>query len=351
MIMKAKELAQKLNVSPATISLVLNNKPGISDHLRHSLIQQIKDLGCEEMLCNYTPVYSHAPTSRQGIAYLIYTDSEESSDKFAFYPEVLEGAEIEARENEYNFLVFHVTPGTGNITQLISNANVIGAVVQAKHISHEILEHLSSLDIPYVFIDAYRPDIAASCVCVNNEQGIYSAVRYLKELGHENLGYISTGYESDTAVERRRNFHLALREYGLEDNRRNYYSAISNPGESLSSALCRKFTESPPEVTAFLAENDVVAWQTIEALKHCGYKIPEDISIIGFDDRSVCTLTLPNLTTVKNFRNLMGRQAISMVKNKLRMKKLYMEDSPIKYELPTKLIIRDSVRDLRDAEA
>lgn len=343
MIIKAKELAQRLNVSPATISLVLNNKPGISDHLRNSLLQRIKDLGCEEMLSNCAPAHSPPPSSRLGIAYLIYTDSEENSEKFAFYPAVLEGAEMEARENSYNFLVYHITPGEGDLKNLLENANVVGAVAQVKCITEEILVDLSVLDIPYVFIDAYRPDLAVSCVCVNNEQGIYSAVRYLKEMGHREIGYISTGNASDMAIERRRHFHLSLREYGLGDNRKNYYIAAEHNTELLP-ALCRAFQDSPPKVTAFLAENDVLAWQAILALKRCGYRIPEDISIIGFDDRSVCLLTEPNLTTVRNYRHLMGQQSITMIQNKLYLKKLNMTEASIKYELPTELIIRDSVR-------
>ena len=111
--MKAKDLAKKLGVSPATISLVLNNKPGISDSLRHSLLKRIREMGCEDMLSPAVPQAAAAPRQEERahpvIVYLIYTSSDENNDRFAFYPAVLEGAEMEARTNHYNLVVLHMS--------------------------------------------------------------------------------------------------------------------------------------------------------------------------------------------------------------------------------------------------
>ena len=136
--MKAKELAKKLGVSPATISLVLNNKPGISDSLRHSLLEKIQELGCESMCCEGCLPSNKkeeeapgAPAARQAIAYLIYTSSDEADDRFAFYPAVLEGAEMEARENGYNLLVLHMScQGNANLRRLLQNGDTMGAIIQ-----------------------------------------------------------------------------------------------------------------------------------------------------------------------------------------------------------------------------
>lgn len=348
--MKAKELAKILKVSPATISLVLNNKPGISDSLRHSLIEKIKELGYEDMLYSSTASAGKNMTQNTGnrpsIAYLIYTASEENSERFAFYPAVLEGAEMEARDNNYTLLVLHVScEGNAYLPSLLENAGAVGAIIQAKNANDCIMRDIKNLNIPCVFIDVYKPGVRISSVCVNNEQGIYSAVSYLKELGHTDIGYISSGQESDSSVERRKNFHQALREFKLPDKKDNYYSAGGQNADAYEnlSAVWKDKKELP---TAFMVENDLLAWRAIKALGRCGFKVPDDVSIIGFDDRSICTMTEPNLTTVKNFRNLMGREAVIMIQNKIRMKSIGVGDMPIKYELPTELIIRDSVKSL-----
>ncbi len=350
--MKAKDLAQKLKVSPATISLVLNNKPGISDALRSSLIEKIKELGCGNMLVSEdSPLIKPvaAPNSRRpGIAYLIYTASEESSERFAFYPAVLEGAEMEARDIGCNLLVLHVTcEGNPHLPSLLKDAGAIGVIIQADHIVKPILHDIAMFNLPYVFIDAYRPDERVSSVCINNEQGVYSAVRYLKEMGHTTLGYISSGKESDSSIERRRSFHQALREYGLEDNRAHYYFADGEHSGAVEN-LRRQWKSKNHLPSAFVTENDMVAWRAMTALGKCGYCVPDDISIIGFDDRAICTMTEPNLTSIRNFRHLMGRQAVTMIQNKLELaQKLDIHDAPIKLEMPTELIIRQSVKKLQ----
>lgn len=352
--MKAKDLAKQLGVSPATISLVLNNKPGISDPLRHSLIEKIRDLGCENMLRHTEGASTKAPdrsspSSRPVIIYLIYTSCDENNDRFAFYPAVLEGAEMEARDNNYNLVVLHMSSlGNPNLKRLVENSgDAIGAIVQASHIDHMIMQDLAAIDMPYVFLDAYRPDLKISSVCTNNEQGIFSAVAYLKEMGHRELGYVYSGLESDCQIERRRCFHQALREYGLEDNRENYFTARGSEEVEAFNQLQSMFTQAARLPTAFIAENDRLAWRTMKALERSGYKVPQQVSVIGFDDRSICTMIEPNLTSVKSYRHLMGRESVSMLKNIRRLRKLGFRDPCLKYELPTELIVRDSVLPLK----
>ena len=351
--MKAKDLAKKLGVSPATISLVLNNKPGISDSLRHSLIEKIRELGCDFMLSEASAASTHggdeAPHARTRpvIVYLIYTSCDENNDRFAFYPAVLEGAEMEARDNNYNLVVLHMScQGNANLSRLVEcSGEAIGAIVQASHIDDCILHDLRTLNIPYVFVDAYRPDQKVSSVCVNNEQGIFSAVKYLKEKGHRELGYVYSGCENDSQVERRRCFHQALREF----RRENYFTAGCSMEADDFDVLKDLFRQTERMPTALIAENDRLAWRTMKALERGGYRVPDDISVIGFDDRSICTMVEPNLTSIKNYRHLMGRECVIMLQNVRHIKKLGFSDPCLKFELPTELIERDSVKDLTKA--
>lgn len=351
--MKAKDLAKKLGVSPATISLVLNNKPGISDSLRHSLLKRIREMGCEDMLSPAVPQAAAAPRQEERahpvIVYLIYTSSDENNDRFAFYPAVLEGAEMEARTNHYNLVVLHIgREGNTDLRRLVENSGqAAGAIVQTAHIDDQILADLATLDIPCVFVDAYRPDRNVCSVCVNNEQGIFSAVEHLKTMGHRNIGYVYGGVDNDSLLERRRCFHQALREYGLEDRRENYFIANHREDSEDIAALRERFLQAGDKMpTALMGESDRLAWLAMKALQRSGLKVPGDVSVIGFDDRSICTMVEPHLTSVKNSRHLMGRQCVALLQNLRRNRKLGVSISSIKYELPAVLVPRESVKDL-----
>lgn len=350
--MKAKDLAKKLGVSPATISLVLNNKPGVSDSLRHSLLEKIRELGCENMLSGSGSPQGMGDNDQTHpvIAYLIYTSSDEHNDRFAFYPAVLEGAEMEARDNNYNLVVLHMnSEGNPNLPNLLRcSGNVIGAIIQAFRINENIIEDIRNLEIPCVFVDSYRPERKVSSVCVNNEQGIMGAVQHLKERGHRRIGYVYSGCDSDCQLERRRCFHQALRTLDLEDVHENYFVAGCGADANDIDCLSQAFSKSVHMPTALIAENDRQAWRTIKALRRSGYRVPEDVSVIGFDDRSICSMVEPNLTSVKNYRHLMGRECIIMLQNLRRLKRLGFKRPCLKYELPTELICRNSVADCVD---
>lgn len=350
--MKAKDLAKKLGVSPATISLVLNNKPGVSQSLRHSLIEQIKALGYGDMLAGAKPASSdnnpNHPHARASIAYLIYTSCDESNDRFAFYPAVLEGAEMEARDSNYNLVVLHMScQGNAGLRRFLEGSGeIMGAIVQTSCIDESILKDIHSLDIPCVFVDSYRPDMRVSSVCINNEQGMFRVVQYLKEKGHKEIGYVYSGIEHDSHLERRRCFHQALREFGLEDRREFYFQTGSRGDQLVLDPLENAFKRLDHMPTALVGENDRQAWYTVKAVQRMGLKVPDDVSVVGFDNRSICTMLEPNLTSVKNYRHLMGRECVMLLDNLRRMKKLGISDPCIKYELPTELVERDSVRDL-----
>lgn len=360
--MKAKELAKKLGVSPATVSLVLNNKPGISEALRRSLIARIEEMGCGGMLCESckegnAPSSGKEPAACPVIAYLIYTagcdenvSTGSSWSVTPFYTAVMEGAEMEARDNRYCLSILHMNQEESNdLPALLRRAgNVAGVIVQASHIDERIMADMRSIDVPRVFIDAYRPDLPYSSVCVNNEQGIFTLVRYLKEKGHRELGYVISEDASESLQERLRCFHTALRVFELPDRPENYFSSAWD--EETHSfdfhRLSQQFKEREKLPTAIVAEDDGDALHVMLALRDMGLKVPEDVSVVGFDDNFLSSMTEPRLTTVKNYRHLMGRECVVLLQNLIRLRKVGVNNPRLKIEIATKLVERESVKDL-----
>lgn len=366
--MKAKDLAKKLGVSPATISLVLNNKPGISDSLRKSLLEKIQELGHEEMLCQScrsgeAPGSTPAKEGREQeggcackvIAYIISDDFiADRNDPYNFFSGVLEGVEAEAWENDCCLVMIHMGRMKRGITladQLRRTGNVVGAIVHPCRLTRQLERDIRAADIPFVFMDAggfldeagyWEP----SSVCISNRQGMRSIVRYLKSKGHTRLGFVYSGWPGEVREDRRRQYQQALRECGLEDRPEFYY--CSGTGEELFEY--RRLTEllrgAPELPTALVCENDRQAWRAIKALEQIGKRVPEDISVTGFDDQHLCTMIEPHITSIHNSPQLMGRECVMMIQNLRRLKALGEQDPWLRVELPARLVERDSVRDL-----
>lgn len=354
--MKAKDLAKQLGVSPATVSLVLNDKPGVSDSLRAELIEKINAMGCGDMLSRSGKAGKNA--SRQGdgrhrqyIAYLSYQScdqwEEERNDVFAFYPAVLEGAEMEARENGWNLVVYHVRcEGNTPLPELLRRGGeAVGVIVQGEA-TPQVLREVEAVDAPVVFIDSYEPDLDVSSVNVDNRQSMYAVLRHLADLGHREIGYVYGDGKCSWGADRLFAFHRGLNDLQLPDRLEHYFRVPTRRGRLVKTALIEALKQAEHMPTALAAESDEVAVQVIQALKKMGLRVPEDVSVVGFNNADICDMVEPPLTSVRNSRHLMGRECVAMIQNLRRLESAGMRPRRLKYRLPTELISRESVADL-----
>ncbi len=346
---KSKDLAKLLGVCPATVSLLINNKPGISDSLREKLTKQIIELGYGDMLkTNQNEQASEtlaSPSKRHTIVYAIYTLDDLGTDESGLYAHVLEGCEIQARELGYDIQIVHIDSRCScGIKGCINADECIGIIVQAYQISSWMYEDLVSTGLMFVAVDRYNYTTNLSSVCVNNEDGIYLAIEHLFELGHRNIGYITSGADVNTLTERRRCYHQALREFHLvdRDDFRIYTNTEPNKPTQVYTALLEKWQTMEELPTAFLCENDIIAVQVIRALRKMGLRVPNDISVVGFDDRSVSHWTDPPLTTVRIHCHLMGRQSVQLLLNIINMKQAGFHGMPYKVSIGVDLVKRES---------
>lgn len=233
----------------------------------------------------------------------------------------------------------------GRLRESIKKEQYAGMVVYADMMSPGLKKELDGTDIPYVMLDCYDPDIRASSVTVNNRQGIYTAVRYLLEKGHTEIGYVSSGTSRSSLVERRRCFSYACED--LEVKMCPDWNIVTNGSGLEAQAYLEGLWKSgvkPP--TALLVENDMLAIPVYRALKRAGYTVPDDVSVIGFDGRSICSIMEPTLTTMRVPRRLLGRTLIMLLNGKIDMRSRSMEDVPIRLEMNAELVEMASVRKL-----
>lgn len=335
MAIKSKDLANMLGVSTATMSLVLNNKPGISSELRQSLLSRIRDLGYGYMIKN-TEDGSEGGQTGKKIAYLIYSGERAEEEGFAFYPPVMEGVEREARRMGYQLMVVHMDRDADASFLRSLREDCEGVVIQADACDAQILAQLEELRLPAVAGACYIPEGGILSVCVNQEQGMQKAVACLKERGHRRIGYVGSKSAPQVIRDRHRYFCLAMQEAGME-----YRPEFDiRQGQSLE-ALWPSWGMQAP--TALILENDLQAPGVYRALRSLGKRIPEDVSVIGFDGRAICSMLDPALTTVRVPRRFMGRTLMMMLAQRMELHARGMENVAVKVEVDVELVMMNSV--------
>lgn len=338
-----KELAVLVGVSEATISLVLNGKRGISEKTRKNVIEKIRDLGYEDVLNSKSieveekPVKDHLSLSKS-IAFVLYKVGGELLGMNSFFPLIFDGIERTSRKYGCNLIVFTIDrEETQDGISRIKEAGCSGVVIFATEMQEHDLEAFHSIGVPIVLFDNHFPGSDINSVKVNNEQGIYIAIRHLYELGHKKIGYLSSGLPINSFRERREWAKTILERFSLEFESK-YYFEIGYPTEKAEKNIRELLSGKIELPTAFISDNDLVAIGAMQAFKKEGYRIPEDISIVGYDDRPICELVEPALTTIRLPREFFGAEAVERLARLMNDSDKCIE----KQEINGKLIVRGS---------
>ena len=198
---------------------------------------------------------------------------------------------------------------------------------------------LKSIAIPYVVVDNAVPNVVCNSVSINNYENVYIAISYLKEAGHKRIGYIGSKSETENFRERRLAFELTLKKLNLEIDEENDYKVTPTLIGSHDDFL-EILEKKNPDGSVFFAENDTIALGVIKALKEKKYKVPGNVSIIGFDDIAYSSVSSPTLTTVHVQRKGLGKQTVIQLLQLIDENKIL----PIKTRVTGRLVVRDSVK-------
>lgn len=337
MALKAKEIAELIGVSQATLSLVVNNKQGISAQTRQRVISELKARGFDYLLNGVVDDENYI-SSRKTIGFVNYRVGGELLGEDSFLPLILDSLETRARKYGYNLAYINISrENVQNEIQNIKLAECQGIAIFATEMKEKDIEPFLKLGIPFVLLDNYYNNLPINTVKVNNEQGTYIAVRYLYELGHRKVGYLQSGVDINSFRERCENALHAMKEFCMESPEK-YVWEVGYPFENAYLGMKRLLEHRPELPTAFLADNDLVSAGAMKAVKEAGYQIPDDVSFIGFDDRPICLLVEPQLSTVRLPRQYFGAEAIELLIRILSGD----ADMQVKLEINTELVLRKS---------
>lgn len=331
--MNIKKIAEHANVSTATVSRLINKTSYISPETAKKVCSAIEELGY------YPNVNARGLASGRSLLLgLIVSDIVNP-----FFPELVKSFEECAVEQGYEIITANTNYDPARtalrVRQLIER-RVDGVAVMTSEMDQTLIDELSTQGIPIVFLDTGVVQENISNVRIDYEQGISEAVNHLLKLGHRRIGFISGPLGLKSAKIRRSAFLKFLREQGIIEKKELVTMGnhkITGGKDAMNCLL--KLKERP---TAVLASNDLTAIGALQALRTHGLHVPEDISLIGFDDIILAESTDPPLTTVNVSRVRVAESAFES------LFALINSDSKIGKEMriETKLVIRKSTTQL-----
>jgi len=320
-----------------TVSFVLNNKPGqVSDETRERVLRAVRDMG-------YRPRAAIHRAARATTIHTVGIASGFSNGSFVdggYYASILSSVLQTAEDRGLNTLLFHRSlfhsePHESIRTYLDGKCDGLLLVVPIPDMP--LIQALIERGIPFVCIGDQPRDEAAAFVDVDNVAEAKVAVRYLIELGHRQIGFVGGPEFVRSACQRHDGYRQALEESGVpyvpEWDSINIYWNVDLYEWVVR--LMRDKTAIRP--TAFFAWNDGAAIRTLTALQDLNRRIPEQISLIGFDDDPLMR-TNPPLTTLRQPFREIGAKAVEALIGRIKDP----HAPPPRFLLPTQLIVRDS---------
>jgi LacI family transcriptional regulator len=329
-----KDVAKMADVSIATVSLVLNNNQRISKETRRKVNKAIETL-------NYHPSRSaRGLVSRKtGNLGFILTDNHFLRTE-PFYTRVFLGTEFEAREKNYYVLLSTINTNfkkSDPLPRFILERNFDGIII-AGRVPDAFIKVLSNYNLPVVFVD-YTPSYDEYAnVLTDNVKGGILATEHLISRGHKNIAFIGGEINHPSIIERMHGYKTAIQKGKIK----NTDDLIITNDEFLSRQNGYKCAEllfkKRRKTTAIFAANDATAIGALQYLKDNGYIVPEDVSLIGFDDVEADLLIDPPLSTIRVPKIEMGTEAVQLLINIINKKSIAAK----KIIIPVKLIVRES---------
>jgi LacI family transcriptional regulator len=329
-----KDVAKKAKVSIATVSLVIHNHKRISPETRDKVNKAIEEL-------NYYPSHSARGLVSQktgNIGFILTEDHFLRSEPF--YTHIFLGAEFEARQYE-RYILLTTVPSIyskdDKLPRFVLERNIDGIIIAGK-VPQELIGKLSQLDLPLVFVDYYPPEKKYPVVLIDNISGGAMATEHLIGLGHKNIGFIAGDINHPSINDRFVGYKMALEKAGLTFDSNSYIIDENYPARENGYRAAQKLLKNNNKITAIFACNDAMAMGVMQYLKERSYKVPEDISLIGFDDVESDAFLEPPLTTVKVLKMELGIEVVRLMNDVLQNR----NKSINKILVPTELVIRKS---------
>lgn len=301
------DIAKELGISKVSVSKALSDKEGVSEELR----KKVKDLATARGY-RFSASARSLKTNRQNNIGILISEKY-IMDKEAYYFSV--SGEITRKLDEYgNSGIMEIVTYDAEqsaIPPRVYNENKVDGIIVLGQMSSEYLKMIDRIAIPVIFLDFYVKELTTDAVVVDNFFSSYQLTSSLISKGHKSIGYVGSINATSSIQDRYLGYYKSL----IENNiplRKEY---VIPDRDSQGKFIEFKLPEELP--TAFVCNCDRVAFSLVDALKKLGKKVPEDCSVVGFDNSIFSTLASPQITTVDNNIDQMVSTAVKVITKKI----------------------------------
>ncbi len=330
-----REISRITGFSPATVSNALNRKRSVSEQTAKIILDAAKSIGYQQ------------PSQLDTIAFVLARKNGKIIDDNTFHPSVIEGVERQARRSNMGttFVSFDFSDREAvrpQVEALVSSPSA-AVVLLATELDEEDFALFQNCPAHLMVLDSWSNRYAFDSVVIANNDSAYQAVSYLIDHGHREIGYLAGEFRIKNFRGRENGMRAALDDAGLVREpawRVPLRTTLEGAYEDMNAWL--DAPDRPELPTAFFADNDLIAVGAMRALAEHGLRVPEDVSIVGFDDLALGAFSNPPLTTVHVLKHEVGEVAVRRLLGNIEAPKNYT----CKTQLNTYFVERQSVRTL-----
>lgn len=325
-----KMISEATGFSTATVSNALNYKPGVNRQTAEKVFEAARRLGY------------FAENKVHKIKFVIYKRNGLIVEDTPFFQIMTAGAESECRSNGMEMMLCNLDRRDTNFDEQlrwIQNDKSAAVILLGTEMTDDDTDLIRGLSVPFIVIDYWKSDMAYNSLLINNADAARMATEYLIHKGHQEIGYLRGDYRICPFRNRSSGYRSALRRANVL-LREEFIFTLRTTIEGACEDMNRILDVGTKLPTAFFADNDMIALGAMKAMTDHGIRIPEDISIIGFDDLPFSAVSAPPLTTLRVPKQEMGKVAVRRIMEILKSG----EELCMKQQVLPVFIERESVR-------
>lgn len=325
-----EDIAKKVGVSKNTVSKALRNADGVSDNMKDKIRQVAIDMGYDKV-------------KNKTIENIVLLCREDFFKETTFWADILYGVEKAARKQNIKLSTAAISLRAEESLEIpyAINRNETDGIIIMGTLKNEFIKKIQTTGIPTIIIDHYSEDISSDYVNSANGWGIYKALEYLYGLGHKKIGFIGNDKWAYSFKKRYDAFIYYASRFNFElDGRYIWLDAVPNGADFIDNTdyFKGKIKYSSDFPSAWVCSNDKIAIAFMRELMSLGVKVPDDVSVVGFDNIDIAGIVHPPLTTIDVPKKALGKRAL----NQLVFRASNMTEPYEFVELETELITRGS---------
>ena len=332
-----KQISELTGYSPATVSNALNHKKGVNAETAAKIMSAAGELG----------YFDENRITK--IRFVMFKKCGYIVEDTPFFPQMIDGVEKECRALGIEMSLYYLDKRSPEFEQRVRELcedRSCALILLGTEMEDEDAWLIDRFTQPCVVVDYWKEDMSFDGLLINNADSARMATEYLIRKGHREVGYLRGSFRIKPFRSRYAGYKIALEKAGIP-LKEEYIVSLSPTMDGSYNDMKQYLFGKPVLPTAFFADNDMIALGAMKALWECGYRIPEDVSLIGFDDLTYSSISHPPLTTLRVPKQEMGRTAVR------RLRDIQIDGQPsfhLKMQACTEFVERESVKDRTDPQ-